>query len=101
MAASPSSLWRSLPDTCRRRWAAVSRRSRRMSPAGASASGAGRRRAPGTPEPRSDRLELLERLPAGVAVADRPARRRPEEVLQVRVGGAAVGAAKGIRLELH
>ena len=47
-----------------------------------------------------DRLELLERLPAAVAVAQRAARRRAEEVLELRVRRAAVGAAEGPRLEL-
>src|SRR4051794_34262256 len=47
-----------------------------------------------------DRLELLERLAAAVAVAERPARRRAEEVLEVRLRGAAVGALVHLRLEL-
>src|SRR5439155_10221810 len=49
----------------------------------------------------SDRLELLERLAAGVAVADRPAGRRAEDVLEVRLRRAAVRAAERLRLELH
>src|SRR6187200_3328203 len=42
----------------------------------------------------SDRLELLERLAAVVAVADRSAGRRPEEVLETRRCRAAVGTAE-------
>ena len=41
-----------------------------------------------------DRLELLERLAAGVAVANAAARRRAEEVLELRVGRSAVRAAE-------
>src|SRR5262245_24662399 len=47
-----------------------------------------------------DRLELLERLAAVVAVADRAARRRAEEVLEARRHGAAVRAPEAV-LELH
>ena len=47
-----------------------------------------------------DRLELLERLPAAAAVPQRAARRRAEEVLELRVRRAAVRAAEGARLEL-
>ena len=46
---------------------------------------------------RSDRLELLERLAAAAAVADRAARGRAEDVLQLRVGRAAVRAAEAVR----
>src|SRR5919197_3305148 len=49
----------------------------------------------------SDRLELLERLPAARAVADRPARRRPEDVLQRRLGRAAIRAAEDGAPQLH
>src|SRR5262249_37029606 len=48
----------------------------------------------------SDRLELLERLAAALAVAQRPARRRAEDVLKPRLGRAAVGAAEDVRLQL-
>src|ERR671936_1873655 len=41
-----------------------------------------------------DRLELLERLAARRAVAQRPARRRAEDVLEPRVRRAAVRAAE-------
>src|SRR5215218_2891053 len=51
--------------------------------------------------PRLHTFELLERLPAGVAVADRAARGRAEEVLEPRVGRAAVRAAVAAPLELH
>src|SRR5437870_2835787 len=54
-------------------------------------------------EPRkatSDRLELLERLPAAAAVAHRPARGRPEDVLERGFARAAVGTAEAVRLEL-
>src|SRR6266508_1233303 len=47
-----------------------------------------------------DRLELLERLAAGVAIADAPARRRAEEVLEGRLRRAAVGTAKAVALQL-
>src|SRR5207237_1297154 len=47
-----------------------------------------------------DRLELLERLAAAAAVADRPAWRGAEDVLQRRVGRAAVGAAEDAAPEL-
>ncbi len=49
----------------------------------------------------SDRLELLERLAAGVAVAQRAAGRRAEDVLELRVGRAAPGAAERAALELE
>ena len=49
----------------------------------------------------SDRLELLERLAAAAAVAQRAARRRAEDVLERRVARAAVRAAEPVRLELH
>src|SRR5579884_2066824 len=49
----------------------------------------------------SDRLELLERLPARRAVAERPARRRAEDVLEPGVGRAAVRAAEDARLQLQ
>src|SRR5581483_6225477 len=49
----------------------------------------------------SDRLELLEWLPAALAVAERPARRRTEEVLEPRVGRPAVRAPVHVRLHLH
>ena len=45
-----------------------------------------------------DRLELLERLAAAVAVAERAARGRPEDVLEARLGRVAVRAAKDVRL---
>src|SRR4051794_20328181 len=48
-----------------------------------------------------DRLELLERLAAVLAPADRAARRRAEDVLEPRVRRAAVRAAEGLRLQLH
>src|SRR5207253_2053782 len=48
----------------------------------------------------SDRLELLERLPARVAVAEGAARRRTEDVLEAGVGRVAVGAARDVRAEL-
>src|SRR3954462_13449702 len=48
----------------------------------------------------SDRLELLERLSAAAAVAERAARRRAEDVLERRVRGAAVRAPVYGRLEL-
>src|SRR5689334_17097415 len=54
-----------------------------------------------TEEDSSDRLELLERLAAGLAVADRAARGRAEQVVQARVGRAAVRAPEALRLELH
>src|SRR4051812_9599437 len=47
-----------------------------------------------------DRLELLERLAAAVAVAQRPAGSRAEDVLEVRLGRAAVRALVHLRLEL-
>src|SRR5205809_6923192 len=46
------------------------------------------------------RLELLERLAAARAVAERPARRRAEDVLQARLRRAAVRAAEGAFLQL-
>src|SRR5581483_3709959 len=49
---------------------------------------------------RLDRLELLERLAAAAAVADRPARRGAADVLQLRVGRAAVRAAESAASEL-
>src|SRR5947207_7015227 len=51
--------------------------------------------------PRSDRLELLERLLAAAAVTQRAARRRAEDVLERRVARAAVGAAEAVRLQLY
>src|SRR5579862_7629395 len=51
--------------------------------------------------PTLDRLELLERLAAALAPADRPARRWAEDVLEARLGRAAVGAPERMRLELH
>src|SRR4051812_37802774 len=48
----------------------------------------------------SDRLELLERLSAAAAVAERAARRRAEDVLERRVRRAAVRAPVYGRLEL-
>src|SRR6266545_2512978 len=45
-------------------------------------------------------LELLEGLATALAVAQRPARRRAEDVLELRFGGAAVGTAEGTRLQL-
>ena len=48
-----------------------------------------------------DRLELLERLAAALAPADRAARRRAEDVLEPRLGRAAVRAAERLRLQLH
>ena len=48
-----------------------------------------------------DRLELLERLPAARAVAQRPAGRRAEDVLEPRLGRAAVRAAVSVALQLH
>ena len=50
---------------------------------------------------RLDRLELLERLPAALAVAKRAARRRAEDVLELRLRRAAVRAAVHLRLQLH
>src|SRR3954470_6317957 len=47
-----------------------------------------------------DRLELLERLAAALAVPQRAARRRAEDVLELRFGRAAVGAAEDVRLQL-
>src|SRR3954466_10729104 len=47
-----------------------------------------------------DCLELLERLAAALAVAERAARRRAEDVLETRLGRAAVGTAEDIRLQL-
>src|SRR4051794_37897965 len=47
-----------------------------------------------------DRLELLERLPAALAVAQRAARGRAEDVLQARLRRAAVRAAERARLQL-
>src|SRR2546423_4848007 len=47
-----------------------------------------------------DRLELLERLAAGLAVTKRAARRRAEDVLEARLGRAAVGTAEDLRLQL-
>src|SRR3954471_10274331 len=44
--------------------------------------------------PALDRFELLERLAAGVAVAHAAARRRTEDVLELRVGRSAVRAAE-------
>ena len=55
----------------------------------------------GAPRHQSDRLELLERLAAALAPADRAARRRAEDVLEPRLGRAAVRAAERLRLELH
>src|SRR6266550_1871991 len=49
----------------------------------------------------SDRLELLERLPAALAVAERAARRRAEDVLERRLRRVAVRTAEDIRLQLH
>src|SRR3954469_6401662 len=48
----------------------------------------------------SDGLELLERLPAAAAVAERAARGRAEDVLERGVRRAAVRAAMHGRLEL-
>src|SRR3954447_26986097 len=48
-----------------------------------------------------DRLELLERLAAALAVAQRAARGRTEDVLEPRLRRAAVGAAEGICLQLN
>src|SRR5207248_25704 len=48
-----------------------------------------------------DRLELLERLLAFRAVAQRAAGRRAEDVLQARVVRVAVRAAEDIGLQLH
>src|SRR5437763_11972897 len=47
-----------------------------------------------------DRLELLERLAAALAPADRAARGRAEDVLERRLRRAAVGAAERLRLQL-
>src|SRR5262245_22150736 len=55
----------------------------------------------GAPPPWSDRLELLEGLAAALAVADRAARRRTEDVLEARLGRAAVRALERLALELH
>ncbi len=49
---------------------------------------------------RLDRLELLERLAAALAVADRPARSRAEDVLEARLRRAAVRALERLALEL-
>src|SRR5436309_14703163 len=49
----------------------------------------------------SDRLELLERLAAALAVAERAARRRAEDVLERRLGRVAVRAAEDVRLQLQ
>src|SRR3954470_5508681 len=48
-----------------------------------------------------DRLELLERLAGALAVAQRAARGRTEDVLEPRLRRAAVGAAEGICLQLN
>src|SRR6266536_2481509 len=40
----------------------------------------------------SDRFELLEGLPAGVAVEDRPAQRRPERILHAGLRGPTIRA---------
>ena len=48
----------------------------------------------------SDRLELLEGLAAAVAVADRAARSRPEDVLEPRLGRAAVRALERLAPQL-
>src|SRR5438477_1336473 len=48
-----------------------------------------------------DRLELLERLAARLAPADRAARGRAEDVLEPRLRRTAVRAAEGLRLQLH
>src|SRR5207249_468952 len=48
-----------------------------------------------------DRLELLERLTAAHAVAQRAARRRAEEVLELRLGRAAVWAAEDRALQVQ
>ena len=48
----------------------------------------------------SDRLELLEGLPAALAVTERTARRGSEDVLEPRVGGVAVRTAEGVAPEL-
>src|SRR6186997_3646753 len=50
---------------------------------------------------RLDRLELLERLMAVRAVADRAARGRAEDVLQLRLGRSAVRAAEHGATQLH
>src|SRR5262245_17660806 len=57
----------------------------------------------GSSLPRSaalNRLELLERLAAGFAVAERAARGRAENVVEPRVARAAVRTAEGVALEL-
>src|SRR5436190_8885792 len=56
---------------------------------------------PAASDPVLDRLELLERLAAARAVAQRAARRRAEDVLQPRLGRAAVWTAEDVRLQLH
>src|SRR5262245_45959288 len=70
----------------------------------APANSASSHRRPGFDQPPplsvSDGLELLERLPAALAVADRAARRRPEDVLEARLVRAAVRAAERLRLQL-
>src|SRR5947209_3379159 len=48
-----------------------------------------------------DCAEPLERLAAAAAVAPRPAGRRAEDVLERRVGRAAVRAPERVRPELH
>src|SRR5437763_14145650 len=47
-----------------------------------------------------NRLELLERLPAGLAVAHAAARRRAEQIFELRVHRAAVRAAEAVSLQL-
>src|SRR6478735_5606543 len=51
--------------------------------------------------PRLDRLELLERLAAALAPAERAAWRRSEDVLEPRLGRVAVRAAERLRLQLN
>ncbi len=51
--------------------------------------------------PALDRLELLERLAAVLAVTKRPARRGAEDVLELRVRGVAVGTPEALALKLH
>src|SRR5438874_12956709 len=48
-----------------------------------------------------DRLELVEGLAAALAQADRAARCRAEDVLELRLARAAVRAAERLRLQLH
>src|SRR6185369_10301569 len=67
----------------------------------ANAESSSRKRSPSFAGRKLDRLELLERLPAVAAVAERAARRRAEDVLERGVARAAIRAAEAVRLQLH